>query len=130
MGKETATAIYNEYYRQLEVRTDVPTMLKKFKQNPNTRTAFLIKSCGASVPITVLPKSNLVYVLRQLFAEYGGGKLYVKRTISTAGKLKNESDWQVYIWGGGRQHVKNIKEINVLNKDLPKILQLMDMLDA
>lgn len=104
--------------------------LQQFKKNPNVRIGFFIKRCGEAIPVNVPPHVGLLPVLRPLFNEHGSGKLYLRRTLSTSGPRLPVSNWKVYVWGSGRTKTKNIKEIDVLLKDVPKSLQLLDMIDG
>lgn len=109
---------------------DLSYILEQFKQNPNIRKGFFIKRDGSTVPVEIPPRVGLVQPLRLLFIEHGGGKLYLKRQLDVTGPKLAISNWKMYMWGGGRTKTSMIKEVDVKLKDVPRVLQLLDMIDG
>lgn len=105
-------------------------MLQTFKQNPNIKHGYFIKRDGTTVPVEIPPLTPLVPTLRLLFHAHGSGKLYLRRQLNVQGPKLDISNWKMYMWGGGRQKVSMIKEVDLKLKDVPKVLQLMGMIDG
>jgi hypothetical protein len=128
--KTQTIMIYDEYYKSIEGYKNLSYVLEQFKQNPNIRKGFFIKRDGSNVPVTIPPLTGLVTALRLLFNEHGSGKLYLKRQLNVTGPTLAISNWIVYMWGGGRTKPSKIREVDVKLKDLPKVLQLLDLIDG
>lgn len=125
-GKTQTALIFDEYKRS----NPLSYMLQSFKENPNVKKGFFIKRDGTTVPVEIPPLTALVPTLRLLFHKHGSGKLYLRRQLNVTGLKLAISNWHMYMWGGGRQRVSAIKEIDVTLDAVPRVLQLLDMIDG
>lgn len=124
-SKTNSIMIYDEYYSRCN-NVEIPAMIARFRENDVATEGFLIKQ-GMPMAVHIPPHTNIVHFLRHMFAEHGGGKLYVPRQLTTYGR-EYYSKWSVIMWGGGRQKTKNIKCVDVLAHNVPKTLQLIEMI--
>lgn len=128
-GKTDSTVVWDEF--SLLPNATVPRMINRFKNNKvQTEGYFIPSSGGAPVTITIPPATNLVHFLRLMYAEQGSGKLYIPRQVSVWGNLPAKGQWDVILWGGGRQKARNIKVVEVLPKNVPKTIKLIEMVQS
>ena len=117
-----------EVFDDLEwnIKTEVSEVIQRFRENDVPTECYLIKQ-GAPIPITIPPKTNLVQFLRLMYMEHKSGKLYIPRQINkwNNGKLSN---WELLMWGGGRQKVGKIKVVDVAKDKLPQTIALIELI--
>lgn len=103
-------------------------MIQRSKENDVPTQGYLIRKHGRPEPITIPPHTNFVHFLRHMYAEHGSGKLYLPRQITTWGNNDpGLSNWEVVLWGGGRQKASKIKVMDVRKYNVPKSLKLIEM---
>lgn len=103
-------------------------MSHRFRHNDTPTEAYFIRTRGKPEAITIPAKVDFVSFLRKMYAELGGGKLYVPRPLSTYGKTPEwQSNWEVVMWGGGRQNANKIKVVAAGKSDVPKTLRLIEL---
>lgn len=107
---------------------EVSYMIKHFREAETATEGMLLTKLGI-VSITIPAHTNMVHFLRHMFNEHKGGKLYIPR-VPDAMKWGEHyaSNWSLIMWGGGRQRTKNIKCLDVRKNQLPKPLQLLDLM--
>lgn len=124
-GKTQSIMIWDEYGRQL---TRLTRMSHRLRNNDTPTQAYFIHTRGKPEAITIPAKADFVSFLRKMYAELGGGKLYVPRQMSLYGKDPEwSSNWEVVMWGGGRQKSNKIKVMTVGKSDVPKTLRLIEL---
>lgn len=101
-------------------------MIERFKEADTATEGVLIKKCGAPIPISIPPHTNIVSFLRLMYMEHKSGKLYVRYPTS----LTWASGWELIMWGGNRTDKRKIKVVDVRKDMLPKTIQLIELVSA
>lgn len=122
-GKPANLTIFDDVWEQPH---EVYQMIQRIRENDVATECYLIKR-GAPIAITIPPKTNLVQFLRLMYAEHGSGKLYIPRQLNKWDK-DYLSKWELLMWGGGRQKASKIKVVEVWQCNLPKTIQLIEMM--
>lgn len=129
--EQPAYRIWDEY--QLQNRASITTMIERFKNNTVPTNGYFISKHGRPETIVIPPHTNFVHFLRKMYEEHGSGKLYLPRQVAVWGSGTFETvkgQWDVVLWGGGRQKASKIKVVEVLPKNIPKTLKLISLVSS
>lgn len=124
--KQPAYSIWDEF--QPHLRESMPIMIERFKSNSAPTNGYFISKHDCPKAIVIPPHTNFVHFLRKMYEEHGSGKLYLPRQVAVWGSGTLETvkgQWDVVLWGGGRQKASKIKVVKVLPKNIPKTLKLI-----
>lgn len=111
----------------------MPTMIERFKSNSLPTNGYFIRKHGRPETIVIPPHTNFVHFLRKMYEAHGSGKLYLPRQVAVWGSGTFETvkgQWDVVLWGGGRQKASKIKVVEVLPKNIPKTLKLISLVSS
>ena len=101
-------------------------MIRRFREATTITEGYLIKQ-GQPIPIVIPAHTNLVHFLRLMYIEHKSGKLYVPRQMSVYSK-DYYSNWSLIMWGGGRHKTGKIKCVEVRKGNVPKTLELIELI--
>lgn len=130
-GKAESIRVWDQF--TLMYSSTVKGMIERFRKNDVPTNGYFLpkRGTGAPVAITIPPHTNFVHFLRHMYAEQGAGKLYLPRQLSVWGgsRPSHLSNWEVVMWGGGRQKANKIKIVDVRHSQVPRVLKLLDMVN-